>query len=83
MFLSSQHKQALTEGCRPLRVSTEFLHLITLLETTQDLLRSLLWLNPLIALIAFYHVRFTEVLQLPVFIPQNDSKQTFYRDASS
>lgn len=91
MFLSSQHKWALTEACN------------YLIRCTSDTTKGFNWVftsrNPsgekwkfdktvsfagtLMAIIFLYHIHFTEVLQLPVFMPQNDSKQKFYRDPSS
>lgn len=67
----------------PLRDLIGFSHLVILLERSENLIRLFLLLDPLMAIIFLYHIHFTEVLQLPVFMPQNDSKQKFYRDPSS
>lgn len=53
-----------------------------LLERSENLIRPLLLLMLLISVILLCHVHFSEMLQLPLFIPKNDSKQKLYKDDS-
>lgn len=90
-FLCSWHPSIKGHWLRPtdvdaqvtsVRDSVEFSHLMILLERSENLIRPLLLLTPLMSVIVLYHAHFTEVLLLPVFVPKTDSTQKFYRDAN-